>query len=118
MPANHIAQHPGRLDRLQSAMEVHGGSYVAMAEEPPNGLVVARVVFHVNSRGGMSILVQSDAQTRHFSNSICDLDAEQMRVFRSSVCPGEQPVLVGVAHYGWTKVVHTFIDYGRHMLVQ
>ena len=80
MLPDHIAQHSGRLDGLQPAVELHRGVDVAVAQEAPDRFVVARVVLQVDRGRCMAVLVQRDAQSGHLLNTVGNLDAHQVRV--------------------------------------
>src|SRR5262249_17887328 len=79
MLPDHIAQHSGRLDGLQPAVELHRRVYIAVAQEAPNRLVVAGMVLQVDRSRRMAVLVQGDPQTGYLLNAFGDLDAHQMR---------------------------------------
>ena len=58
MLSDNFAEQAGRLSGFKSAIEVNSGSYVAMTQEAPNGLVIARMILQIDGGGRMAILME------------------------------------------------------------
>jgi hypothetical protein len=66
MLSDNVTEQAGRLGGFEAAVEVNGGSDIAMAQEAANCLVIAGVLLQVDGGRGMAILMERDAQTGDF----------------------------------------------------
>jgi hypothetical protein len=55
MLSDNVAQQAGRLRGFKAAVEVNSGSYVAMAQEAANCLVIAGMLLQVDGGRGMAM---------------------------------------------------------------
>jgi len=103
---------------LQSAVELDGRLDIAVAENAPNRLVIAGMMFEIDGRGGMAELVNCDPHPRGLFNSLGDLRAEGLGVLASAGLAREQPELIRSAQQGRTELIDIFVDEGGQLGIE
>jgi hypothetical protein len=89
--ANKLPELLGRLHGLQPAVKVDRGLDIPMPEKAPHGLVITRVMFEIERRGGMPELMDGEPQSGGLLNPLGDLVAEHALGLRISSYAWEQP---------------------------
>ena len=98
MLTNHFAEQAACVDGFEPTIEPHRGSYVAVAEEPPNRFVISRMVLQVDGSGRVPELVDGDSQTSCLLDPLGELNPEQMGILGPASRPWEQPISIRSAH--------------------
>src|SRR5262245_48097611 len=115
MLSHNRAEGLARLDAVEPDIGVHCGLHVAMAEEQPDQLVLARPMLKNECTSGMSELVHGHSQTRRLVDALGDLAAERDLVLAACALPRKQPILVPAPQQSRPKVVDVFVNQSREV---